>query len=720
MKSKTSFINPGILRNDFKSFGWIGAVYLLGMLLSVPLKLLMLHSNRDGATIDNISSYLRIFQFDSALQIILLVTVPILAGLLLFRYLQNDKAVDMVHALPVQRVTLYNTHILAGIIFLSLPLIVTALVSWALVAGLGISSVNAMAIFTWLGVSLLINLLFFLTSAATGMFTGISVVQGVISYILLVLPGGLSVLLLSSLRMYSYGFAFDYYCSTSISKLSPLVRIFESLPRGSLQTAEVIAYLLASAALYLLGRYLYQRRQLETAGSAITFPILRPFFKYGVTFCFMLLLGSYFKETQSSLAWTFFGYFLGAVLGYFLTEILLNKSWQVFHFKTVKGLLIYSLIVIGLIGAVNSDFTGYEKRLPPLADIESVYLDNSFHLLNEENNPQTQTTGVQTAALSDIAQITNPPLRVYKDTDSIAKIYALHQDIINNLSQGKAYQLNPGNDNYRQESVCLAYNLKNGSTFYRQYRIKALDYEASLKAVYESPEYRTLHYPILNLNPAMIKMLEVNAANVDKSVRIIDAQLISGAVAALQADAKTQTYEEMTRRQPAWGDINIFLDVPGDINNDNYRSNLSWEKSYVFFEQWLKDNKEYNNARIIPEEDIKYAIVARRVIASDNTRERVMKDYTQQTIADLENNPENLKITDPYQLEICLRTHGYDYRRSSDSLDTIYDVIFLLKNGRSFSGGFTEDSAPAFVQQFFAKGDKGTGLVSPGGNMLQL
>ena len=45
MKSKTSFFNRGVLLNDFKRFAWIGAGYLLVLLLSVPLKVFMLYSN---------------------------------------------------------------------------------------------------------------------------------------------------------------------------------------------------------------------------------------------------------------------------------------------------------------------------------------------------------------------------------------------------------------------------------------------------------------------------------------------------------------------------------------------------------------------------------------------------------------------------------------------------------------------------------------------------
>lgn len=131
MKLKT-FINQGILYNDFKSLGWFEAVCFLSLLLTVPLKIIMLYSNPEIA-IAKLSQdpeiFRRIFLFNDFFQVLLLIVAPVLAALLLFGYLQNGKAADMTHALPVKRETFYYTHILSGLIFLFIPLMSTALVS---------------------------------------------------------------------------------------------------------------------------------------------------------------------------------------------------------------------------------------------------------------------------------------------------------------------------------------------------------------------------------------------------------------------------------------------------------------------------------------------------------------------------------------------------------------------------------------------------------------
>jgi ABC-2 type transport system permease protein len=688
MKLKTFFINQGVLLNDFKSFGWVGAVYLLGLLLSVPLKIIMLHNNTEVARLSQDPEiYLRIFLFSDFLQLMLLIIAPVLTALLLFGYLQNGKAADMAHALPVKREALYHTHILAGLIFLFVPLMITALAAWALVAGLGIPMVSGQDILTWLAISLLFNLLYFITGAATGMFTGLVSVQGVLSYILLLLPTGLSMLLLYNMSIYTYGFALDAYMQ--FVNISPLVKIFNC----QIHETEIAAYLLASIALYLLGLYLYRRRQSEAAGSAITFDALRPLFKYGVTFCFMLFVGSYFYQTQNSVNWAYFGYLLGSLPAYFGVEILLHKSLHVFKPKIIKGFGIYALIVMVCIVILHLDLTGYERRLPELSEVESVYMDNVFYPLSHFNNEEEIRHTVNYQDTGIILSLETPP-PVYTRAEDIARVYALHQKIVSNRAAEKAamqdrYKYTHSIVTGERRLFYLVYNFKNGSHIYRQYNVDTSDYARQLKSIYESQEYKIFHNAVLSINPSEIKMLEINAEKMNKSVRIVDQKLIQQAAAALQSDIMKQTYEEMIADRPGWANINIVL-------KNNKATGLEWQKTYVDFEQWLKSINEYNNARLIARDDIQYAVVTKQT-GEEKEAYQSYKMEPRQFLLNAESAPGHLKIIDPEKLEVCLRQYTV-YRYSKP-----YNVIFLLKNGDSFIGGFTEDDAPPFVKEHFTR-----------------
>lgn len=683
MPSKTSFINMGILRNDLKRFAWIGAGYLLALLAMVPLKVFMRYSKAEDFQFFNPSWYLHIFQLDPStpVQVMVLIIVPVLTGLLLFRYLQDSRAADMVHTLPVKRETLYNTHVVAGIAFLFVPLILTALVSWALVAGLGIEDVNGTDILAWLYTNLLISLLFFICSAAVGMITGMTTMQGVLSIIVLLLPSGLSLLLLQNLSQYIYGFALDHYIP-KIENLSPLIRITE-IYRNPLQPGEIAIYLFISIVLYFVGRSLYLRRHLETAGNAITFEVLRPLFKYSVTFCSMLLFGSYFNQVQDSMAWTYFGYLLGSLLAYILIEILLHKSLQVFQWRQIRGYGIYALTIVVLLGLFRFDCTGYEKRLPELSEVKSIYMDDSFYPLNyvPDNVP---------AAYKQANDYEYTPVKaIFTDQDNIARIYSLHRQIIAHRPAQK--------DSFRSKNmrnskrICLAYELENGKHIYRQYQIATPDYADSLRPIYESREYKELRHAIFNVNPAEVDVIEISGYAINKNLRLTDPELIAQACTVLQSDIYAGTYEEIVNinNKPPWGHVNIQV--------KSRSISQEWKKSYINFEQWLKDIGKHDQIRLLPGKDIASAFIDRAPAVNKQEFERPSSKTSALDIMALQNKPGILKITDPEKLEWCLRHYHGNSEQAS------YQVVFLLNNGGAVSGFFSEADAPPFIKEHFTR-----------------
>lgn len=363
--------------------------------------------------------------------------------------------------------------------------------------------------------------------------------------------------------------------------------------------------------------------------------------------------------------------------------------------SVIKGYGVYALIVIACIGVLRLDFTGYEKRMPELAEIESVYMDNAFYPLSYLNKGQTRLIGGN----QDAGMVSAPlemPLPIYTQAENIAGVYALHQKIVNN----RAVEKTAMQDRYSiitgaRKSFYLVYNLKNGSRMYRQYRINPSDYAQQLKPIYESGEYRIFHHAIMGVNPSEIKMMEINPPKTNKSVRIVDQKLIRQAVAALQSDIMKQTYEELVVQRPGWALVHIILE-------NNKTTVFEWKKSYVNFEQWLKSINEYNNARLNARDDLRYAVVTKQAGAGKEEMETYKRNqmFPQKFLINAENTPGHLKISDPEMLEICLRQYSqytvtYPYPQP-------YNVVFLLKNGDSFIGGFTEADAPSFVKEHFA------------------
>jgi len=287
-------------------------------------------------------------------------------------------------------------------------------------------------------------------------------------------------------------------------------------------------------------------------------------------------------------------------------------------------------------------------------------------------------------------------LPIYTRAENIADVYALHQKIVSNRAVEKAVMQN--RYRYRNSFVTGAriplyfiYNLKNGSHIRRQYNINPSDYARQLKSIYESREYKIFHNAILSINPSEIKILEINANETNKSVRIVDQKLIQQAVAALQSDIMKQSYEEMIDDRQSWASINIVL-------KNNKATGLVWEKTYVNFEQWLKSINEYNNARLIARDDIQYAVVTKQT-GEEKEAYQSYKMEPRQFLLNAESTPGHLKLIDPEKMEVCLRQYTtviYRYPKP-------YNVVFLLKNGDIFTGGFTEADAPTFVKEHFTR-----------------
>ncbi|HCF70845.1 MAG TPA: hypothetical protein DER33_04520 [Syntrophomonas sp.] len=677
MKSRTSFINKGILRNDIKSMGWIGAVYLLGLLASLPLQIFMIHSRETDTVVYNSinwimnNPYLRLFQLEtSPLLALLLIVMPVLTGMMLFRYLHYDQTVDLLHCLPVKRTTLYNTHLVAGIIFLFVPVLITALISALALNGLGITYVPHNLFFSWLGLALVTNLFFLIMTAAIGMMCGISWVQGALTFILLILPTAFLTLLYQNMNTYIYGFAIDFY-SINLENLSPLLHMF-NYSSHPFTGHDIAVYLLYSLILYLLGWYLYKRRQLEMAGNALAFTFLFPIFKYGMAFCAMLLLGSYFNSVQNhNIYWTYFGYLLGSLLGYWLSEILIYKTLHVFNHRAAKGYLGFGLAMVILISGLNYDLTGYEKKLPELTQVESVYLDHSFYPLTNKADRYAGRVSYEEVDDTYHREVS----MFYTQPETVQGIFEFHKAI---TSRGQSKDTTREDNSYQH--FCFAYKLKNGDMFYREYNVPVKSFAAALKPIYESQEYKMKVNDVLHISPRQVDVITIAANEIDRSVKITDPEQIKEAITILQEDINKETYEDIASGTVHWGNISIIL-------NTEKRLELDWQKSYDEFDAWLQDTGK--TGRLVPA-DIQYLIVQKRpenTAAIETYRTKNPEEY----LADIKAKGDYIKITDSAQIDACLRT--YTYRDNAS-----YKAVFVLKNGDTFVGGFDEENKPGFLK----------------------
>jgi ABC-2 type transport system permease protein len=655
MPSKTLSFNRAIFTQNVRSVGWVGLVHLLVLCFALPLQILMVYTSERRPYYE--TYWKNVFSVSHEFQVLIMFTIPVLLAIFIFRYLHVKLSADYIHSLPFRRETLFFNHLLFSILVLLLPIVITAIILLFLQSALELDFfLSAYGIACWIGTTFLIELLVFFASVFIGMVTGMSVLQGVLFYIMLVFPAGITVLVAMNIQYFLYGFSAEYYLNHNIERIVPLFRSFE-LAQRPLTWTEIVAYLVLIVVFFALSLWVYKKRDIETAGQAIAFRPLRPIFKYGVAFCFMLVGGLHFGETQNDFAWIVFGYVTASVLGYFIAEMILEKTWRVFH--KWKGYLYFmiGMLVIGIL--LKIDIIGYEKRLPSLTEIERVYFDDG---------------NVAAIIYNDGSEYVSPK-PFFATKENMKNIYLLHQQIIKDKELVKEITLN-------SRSVVFGYELKDGSKIVRSYVIPFEKYKSFFKPIVESKEYKQIHYPLLKKQDvsSLDKITIQPHGEWAETTFITDKEQMAEFVSILKSELKHATVEQIFDGRNPWGHIELVWD-------GNERMEVTWNKSYTRLDEWLKQNG-FLKAR-------ETADAFTHAVIIQNTEG---KRYGEIDFEQAAQHQDALRINNSKQLEECLRQAG-----SNDEIPE-YIIGFYSKGTTNVKiETMDEQYAPEFIRKHFAK-----------------
>jgi len=655
MPSKISWCNKEIMLQIGRSAGWVSIVYLLGLLFALPVKILMIVS--DKYQLQNFTEVHNLFQLNYTIQIALLFIMPVLITVFLFRFLHVKQAADLMHSLPLKRGKLYHHYALSGVLLLVLPVIITAIVVLCMHTVLDLTPYfDKGDVLYWAGMTILINLILYAGSVFVAIMTGLSAVHAVLSYIFLLFPAGMMVLLVDNLKALFYGFPSDYYLSSNLEKMSPL-GYAAFLDNRVYETSIVIIYILAAVLLYFLAWFFFKKRKVESASEAIAFSKLRLIFKYGITFCMMLLGGMYFSEVQSgSLGWTIFGYAGGAILGYYVAETVLQKTWRIR--SAGKGLLVYA-VILGVALTVVKALGIYENTIPEQNQIESVVLTGNLDIFLDPADPY--------------AKFYRP--RPLQQEDNIAAVRKLHQQILNDKEMNQKESKNDSSEN-----ILLVYKLKDGSKLIREYTIDQQLYSDLYKPVYESEEYKRNSKEIFRVSESKARYITIFSNEpLDKQIMIVDPGEVKKLISLLQTDILSETYEDSRYYENSWATMEINMEKNLDVS-------IPLNPSYQKVTAWLKEKGLLKKATIT-EDDLEYALIAKNNFGNVEDPEVVERKAAKQ--------PGALKVTNKQQLKSSLDSAGV-------LMNGRYVVVFHYKQESTPQVFYFDDQhAPDFVKQHF-------------------
>lgn len=391
MRSATSFFDKTLFRSQLKHTWplWLG--YTALWLFLVPVALFSALSAYPGSySAADASSLL----LNTGVRggVFISFVFGLFFAMLAFSHLTQSRATNGFHALPVRRETIFLTAYLTGLFCQVSSILVTFLLGAAISAPLHLSF--------W---------------SVTGAAMGSAMLEAVFFY------------------------SFAALCMVMTGQI-------------------LAAYALAGLVIALIALLLYRTRKSEMTGSTVAFPWAVPVFKYGVAFCtavslgqflYYFLFGQYRSSGNDSLPGTILCMAAAGLVGYFVAEMLIKKSFRVFR-TGAKGAAIVSLALVLLGVAMSFDLTGYEKHVPDESEIESVYY-----------------------TFSGMTNVTTD------DADTIRRLTAAHRAIVENRKElariAEAWDADTlptsqsDYDDMEPFSLRLTYYLKDGSQLSRSY-----------------------------------------------------------------------------------------------------------------------------------------------------------------------------------------------------------------------------------------------------------
>lgn len=481
MRSKRfccKWFNFGIWRKQTLRYWPIWGSYLAFWLLSMPQLL---------TSVPSYEPEMQTYRFGLALMQSLngaaggIALYAVLIAVALYSYLYSSRSVNLFHALPLRRDTLFCTNFVTGLSFLVVPhLVMTG--AFALMQVACNATGDVVPLLTWLAVTTMLSVFFFGLASLCAMVTAskwmLPVLYGVMNFLVVCIE--------SILRWLAELFLWGVSSSGStLQKWSPLAYIYSNGLENN--RAECLEYgtgsalvkgfvrfedwgyaallMLAGLAFAALGMWLYRRWKSESAGDLMAFAFLRPVFTYAWAAGCSLVLGSmlFAMLGEGSLVGALFGYdginvgrsnqggallfvlcmLLGGTVGYFSANMLQRKSFRVFKRRDWLGYGAFLLALLAVLLGVKFDVLGIEGWTPDVAEVEAVWIGG-----------ERVTTSVKDGGIT------------------VQQVIGVHRAI---LDQRELLQAQQGKDvDYVNEyfrTLLIQYELKDGRRVARRYNL---------------------------------------------------------------------------------------------------------------------------------------------------------------------------------------------------------------------------------------------------------
>ena len=704
MNSKRSFssISMPFIVENLKRF-WIGSAFaLVGYFCACCVPLLM-----GGVHNGNVSSILRV---SYAPVVIMTFMVPMVAAMLIYSYMQQQSSAAIVHSLPYTRKQIFHSSYISGLILCVAPVIITGVI-------LTLASIFSEPvlytdfdpqvgfitydIFTpgkvleWMGIICLFNAVVFTVSVFAAVITGSTLVQAMLSIVLLfIVPALMELVSLVAQRML-YGYVEPDWVYTMCSYTSaPIAMIEESV-------TAIICQVCIAVVLYVISYCLYNRRHMEKARDTLVFNSTKPLVKYIVAFigmcCFGFFLEAFYDGAGNNILYV--GAFIGALVAYVASDMLIQKRIKIKGF--VKGFGLYLAAAVIFFGIFAFDIFGYETSTPDLDEVKGVYIE-----------------GISAEYYKHYTIDAEGDEGLIKDPEAIQKVINLHSALINEkdafFDRDDPYYIADGApEDISYTWIDIVYVMENGKEIKRNYDSVPENWLYSnedLRSLVESEPYKEMIYPVMeweleDMDLSGINLLPNYEGNVcgKKIVQLSDKEKMEQLFTALQEDLKDLTFEEMNI---TGSENRALFSVEFAVNNKDVISEELNKEYYEYYGYYYSEDQEYYEYSVNRHYDKTLALLKEWgvyndlvVSANDVDRISVVKVEVREDNGQIEYPTVN--ITDKETIQDILDTAASDWY----NYELRYELIAYPNNrtmeDECFYLYYDADNVPEFISGAF-------------------
>lgn len=303
-----------------------------------------------------------------------------------FNYLNSKIQLDFFHSQPVTRKEMFFTNYFAGWLSFAAPLTTAFLLEAIIIFAFNGFLTEPLSALAWgyggcMGVYFAVNAIFTLAV----MLCGTRITSLVTGAFLCVAPM-FAVYMIQDLFMSmseTWVRAPALVSAEASAAVTPFVFIYDTVsysydiigfrvPAKMLDNLWIRGiWLLISAALVITALWLYTRRKSEDAEKAFVFPRIIPFLRYPAVILFAWLGGFLFNEMATSRFWYVFGIVVSGVFAFFLSEIIIKKSFAG-AFRAWKKILICAAAYVGCMLVIYAGALLFDVRTAKDENITAI------------------------------------------------------------------------------------------------------------------------------------------------------------------------------------------------------------------------------------------------------------------------------------------------------------------------------------------------------------